>query len=155
MHEAFRTHVDSLPVALEALLAMPPMKCGSLPKHMPERGIYLFSEGSRSLYVGRSNRMRARVRNHGNPCATHRQAAFAFKLAREATGKARATYKPAGSRADLMLDAAFVAAFTNAKDRIGAMEVRFVGESDAVRQCLLEVYVAVALGTPYNDFDNH
>ncbi|MBL9030131.1 MAG: hypothetical protein JNM80_00310 [Phycisphaerae bacterium] len=155
MHEVFRAHMDSLPAALTQLIAMPPVKCGSLPKHMPKRGIYLFSEGDLRLYVGRSNRMRQRVRNHGNPAATHRQAAFAFKLAREATGKAKATYKPDGSRANLMLDAVFVAAFTAAKSRIGAMDVRFVEETDPVRQCLLEVYVAVALGTPYNDFDNH
>jgi len=147
--------MESLPAALASLLTMPPVTCGSLPKHMPKRGVYLFSEGAQHLYVGRSNRVRARVRNHGSPSATHRPAAFAFKLAREATGKPKATYKTDGSRANLMLDAAFVAAFTNAKQRIGAMDVRFVEEIDPVRQCLLEVYAAVALGTPYNDFDNH
>jgi hypothetical protein len=35
------------------------------------------------------------------------------------------------------------------------MDLRFVEESDPVRQTLLEVYVAVVLATPYNDFDNH
>lgn len=122
---------------------------------MPVRGVYLFSEGDVRLYVGRSNRMHERVRNHGRPSATHRQAAFAFKLAREATGKAKATYKPDGSRAHLMSDPVFAAAFTASKKRIAAMDVRFVEEADPVRQCLLEVYVALALGTPYNDFDNH
>ncbi|MCC6427319.1 MAG: hypothetical protein IT435_10925 [Phycisphaerales bacterium] len=117
--------------------------------------MYLLSEAEKSLYVGRSNRMPDRVRNHGRAAATHRQAAFAFKLAREATGNAKATYKSKGSRTDLMLDPAFVAAFATAKARIAGMQVRFVEEVNPVRQCLLEVYVALALGTPYNDFDNH
>ncbi len=122
---------------------------------MATRGVYLFSEQDASLYVGRSNRMRQRIRNHGSPSATHRQAAFAFKLSREATGKAKATYKPEGSRAQLMLDPTFVAAFTAAKARIATMQIRYVEEPDPVRQCLLEIYVGVSLATPYNDFDNH
>ena len=35
------------------------------------------------------------------------------------------------------------------------MDIRFVEETDAVRQALLEIYVALALGTTFNDFDNH
>jgi hypothetical protein len=155
MHESFRAHVESLPAALQRLLDMPPVKCGSLPKPMPKCGVYVFSEGDDCLYVGRSNRMHQRVRNHGRQSATHRQAAFAFKLAREKTGKPKATYKPEGSRAHLMSDPAFADAFTDAKQRIGKMDVRFVEEADPVRQCLLEIYAAQALGTRYNDFDNH
>ena len=54
-----------------------------------------------------------------------------------------------------MRDPEFVRAFESAKARIRAMDVRFVEEIHPVRQCLLEVYVAVALGTHYNDFDTH
>ena len=35
------------------------------------------------------------------------------------------------------------------------MKIRFVEETDPVRQALLEIYVATVLETPYNDFDNH
>ena len=35
------------------------------------------------------------------------------------------------------------------------MDVRFVGESDPVKQALLEIYVAVVSGAKYNDFDTH
>jgi hypothetical protein len=35
------------------------------------------------------------------------------------------------------------------------MEVRFVEEADPLRQALLEVYAAVALQTPHNDFGDH
>ena len=55
----------------------------------------------------------------------------------------------------LAFDTAFLAAFDAAKARIRAMELRYVEETDPVRQMLLEVYVAVVLKTPHNDFDNH
>ena len=88
------------------------------------------------------------------PKKTEREAAFAFKLAREATGFTKATYKKvAGSRIELAMDPEFIAAFTAAKARIKAMEYRWVEETDPTCQCLLEIYAAVTLGTPYNDFD--
>ena len=114
------------------------------------------SEGDRHLYVGRSNDIRKRLSRHCRPGATHRMAAFAFRLAREATGNLKATYKSrAGSRAALIADESFLAAFNNAKARISRMSVRFVEETDPIRQALLEIYVSVVLQTPYNDFDNH
>ncbi len=35
------------------------------------------------------------------------------------------------------------------------MDVRYVKESDPLRQALLEMYVAIALQTPHNSFENH
>jgi len=68
----------------------------------------------------------------------------------------KATYKKGeGSRAGLMQNIAFVRSFRKAEERISRMQLRFVEESDPVRQGLLEVYVAVVLETPYNDFDTH
>ena len=82
-------------------------------------------------------------------------AAFAFRLAREATGKVEATYRKVGSRGALMQDPIFASAFDAAKARIREMDVRLVEELDPVRQTILEVYVALALQTPYNDFNTH
>jgi hypothetical protein len=77
-------------------------------------------------------------------------AAFAFRLAREATGNQRPTYtRGAGSRNGLILLPEFKLAFSAAKDRIRGMKVQFVEENDPIRQSLLEIYVAVALTTPY------
>jgi len=42
-----------------------------------------------------------------------------------------------------------------AKERIRKMDLRFVEESDQTTQVLLEVYCAVALKAPYNDFNTH
>ncbi len=82
-------------------------------------------------------------------------ATFAFRLAREATGRLKASYKPQGSRAALLEEGEFREAFDAAKARVRAMDIRFVAEEDSLRQTILEVYVAAALGTPYNDFDTH
>jgi hypothetical protein len=35
------------------------------------------------------------------------------------------------------------------------MELRYVEEKDQLRQALLEIYVAVVLQTPHNDFETH
>jgi len=156
MDSKFVAHVEALEPQLNRLLEMPPVKPERLPSKMPLKGVYMLSEGKFHLYVGRSNRIRGRIGNHSRPTATDRQAAFAFRLAREITGNVPATYKKGpGSRAALMKDPAFVDAFTSAKGRIRKMDLRFVEEVDPVRQALLEIYVAVVLETPHNDFDNH
>ena len=134
---------------------MTPVTVLTLPRAMPARAVYLFSEGDNHLYIGRTNRLRQRLLEHGRPSSGHNSAPFAFLLAREATGKTTATYQTTGSRAELQADPVFAAAFTAARRRVRAMDIRFVEESDRTRQALLEMYVAVALKTPYNDFDTH
>jgi hypothetical protein len=54
-----------------------------------------------------------------------------------------------------MLDPTFAAAFSAAKERIRAMQYRYVEEVDQNRQALLEIYCAIVLETPYNDFNTH
>jgi hypothetical protein len=156
MDQKFAALVETLAPKLERLLAMQPLAYGALPRDMPKSGVYLFTEAGRHLYVGRSNALRGRHGRHCKPGATHRQAAFAFQLAREATGKTTASYRAGeGSRAGLMLDPSFAAEFTAAKERIRGMEYRYVEEANQNRQALLEIYCAVVLNTPYNDFGTH
>ena len=127
---------------------------GTLPRDMPKSGVYLFTEKGRHLYVGRSNGLRGRYGRHCRPGATHRQAAFAFQLARETTGRTTVSYRAdENSRAGLMLNPAFAAAFTAAKERIRGMEYRCVEEIDQIPQALLEIYGAGVwyLKTAYNE----
>lgn len=49
----------------------------------------------------------------------------------------------------------FLTAFDAAKARIRSMDYRFVEEADQNRQALLEIYCAIVLETPYNDFGTH
>jgi len=155
MHEHFRQHVESLHPSFESLLRSEPFSFGSLPKDLPKAGIYLFTEADKHLYVGRTNSIRKRLQQHCRPGSTHNSAPFAFRLAREARGVLKATYKTEGSRAHLVQDPEFATAFTAAKARLCAMRIRVVEESNPLRQALLEMYVAVSLEAPYNDFDNH
>ena len=155
MNARFAKVVESLDPSFSRLLAMEPVTPVSLPKEMPKEGVYLFSEGRGHLYVGRSRDMRGRIARHSRPSATHRMAAFAFRLAREATGHLAASYMTKGSRSELMEDSIFRDAFDQAKARIRKMDVRFVEEAEPVRQAILEIYAAVSLRTPYNDFRTH
>jgi hypothetical protein len=155
MHSDFRVLVDTLDPKFRALMAMEPVSFTQLPRSIPRRGIYLFSEGERHLYVGRTNGIRKRLQNHCRLGGTHFSATFAFRVARVETGRTTASYSPSGSRSELCQDPVFGPAFVQAKRRVAAMDIRFVEETDPVRQALLEIYVATALRTPYNDFDNH
>src|SRR4051812_42442006 len=111
MDAEFLAHVAALRPKLDALLAMPPVKPSQLPKIMPKAGVYLLSLDGENLYVGRSNNIRARIGRHCRPGATHRMAAFAFRLARHATGRLEATYRTGeGSRSALVLDPTFATA---------------------------------------------
>jgi len=156
MDQRFIPYVEGLLSKAESLVSMLPVTATALPKVMCKKGVYLLSEGEKHLYVGRSNEIKKRIGRHCRPAATHRMAAFAFRLARKATGNLKATYKKgAGSRAALIEDEGFLRAFNEAKARIRQMSVRFVEEPDPIKQALLEIYVSVVLQTPYNDFDNH
>lgn len=155
MYPKFATVVQSLHPSFERLIAMEPLK-GTPPnrKTTPKSGIYLFSEGERHLYVGRSNRIAYRYALHCSLSARQNQASFAWKLMAEAVNHT-ATYRKGEGRADKILLPEYADAFTAAKARIRAMDFRFVEETDQMRQALLEAYVCIALATPYNDFNTH
>jgi len=155
MDPKFAKLIDTLEEKRVALLGMDAVHYGALPRAMPVRGVYLFSDGAKHLYVGRTNRMRQRLGGHCRPSASHFSASFAFRLAREATGNLKATYKTAGSRASLLQDPVFLTAFSTSKRGVASYDLRFVGEDEPTRQALLEIYIATVLETPYNDFDNH
>jgi hypothetical protein len=155
MNPNFQQLVESLEPRYRALLASSPFKYSSLPRPLPKRGIYLFSDGGQHLYVGRTNHLRQRLAGHCRPSSTHFSATFAFRIAREQSGRLKASYTRVGSRPELLLDPEFAAAFITAKVRLGTLDIRFIEETDPVRQALLEIYVATVLRTPYNDFENH
>jgi hypothetical protein len=67
----------------------------------------------------------------------------------------RATYNTAGSRINLSAEPEFARAFSEAKAFLRTLDIRFVEETDQTRQALLEIYAAVCLRTPYNEFRTH
>jgi predicted GIY-YIG superfamily endonuclease len=155
MDDGFRQYLETLHAAFERLVAMEPHSVTTLPRLVPLECVYLFSEDGRPLYVGRTRKLRQRLRNHCGNASEHNQAVFAFKLAREVTGRIKAGYSKQDSRKTLAADPEFAAAFSNAKVRIRSMELRFIEEKHPLRQALLEIYASFVLKTPYNDFDTH
>ncbi len=148
MNDRFLQHIESLHPSFDALLACIPFTFSELPKQLPDAGIYLFTEGDRHLYVGRTNRLRKRLQQHCRPGSPHSSSPFAFRLAREARNIQKASHTPKGSRKQLMEDLAFSAAFGSSKMRISNMHIRVIEESNPFRQALLEIYTAVSLEAP-------
>lgn len=152
MHPDFAALVEALHPSFERLIACSPHTGPvPLPRDVPACAVYLFSEGDDHLYVGRTDRLRARHREHWSGGSN--DAAFAFKLARHDTGNLKA--KGGLTRKELELDQPFAASFKASKERVAAMQFRWVEEADPNRQCLLEIYATVALGARFNDFINH
>lgn len=130
---------------------------------LPERDIYVFYENGKPIYVGRTNRMKQRIREHGSPNAT-KAATFAYLVAKKelkdkCTVPAAQPGKPSSriTNTDVEKRPCIIRA---ARKRVGEMKFRVVEVSDPIEQTLFEVYAAVQLGTTleqggYNDFENH
>lgn len=156
MHPRFLAVAGTLEEKLAELLDCAPRRFGKLPTTMATAGVYLFTDAGHHMYVGRSNRLRARYFLHCRNGSQQNQASFAYRLAREKLGIEKPSYVPGpGSRAGLAATAEFIKAFADAKARIRQMEYRHVEETDQTRQALLEAYCAIVLETPYNDFGTH
>lgn len=127
-------------------------------RDFPQRGIYAFYENGRPIYVGRTNRMKQRILDHGRPSSAHNSASFAFLLAIE-QAREQGIDCAARSRNELEQDPKFAPLFSAAKERVSRMGIRVVAIDDAVEQTLFEVYAALQLGTMrpggYNNFENH
>jgi len=163
MDKVFESFVKKVEELYEKLIKMAPVSVSKLPvpKDVPEWGVYLFSsKRDKPLYVGRTNRqrtnrLRQRLQEHCRLISTHNQAPFAFRLARERTGKKAASYTKKDSRSELEKNEEFSLAFSEAKDCIREMNVRYVKAKNPKQQALLEMYVAIRLKTKHNDLENH
>lgn len=145
--------VKQLPNKLECLVDSNPRPWNNLGT-LPQKGIYVFYENGSPLYVGRTNRMRDRLKEHGRQSSGHNKAPFAFNIAKNEANKLGLNVN--GSRKDLGNKPEFIFLFQSAKQRVSEMSVRVIPIDDQIIQTLFEVYAAIALGTLYyNSFDNH
>lgn len=108
MNEIFADHTDRMPALFAALMSADPTAVSST-GHPAEPGIYLLiDEAGVVQHVGRTRKLRQRLRAHTT--ANHNAASFAFKRARRELGIA-ASYTKANSRAALQADEIFGACF--------------------------------------------
>ena len=143
----FASAIDGIKPAFQRLLEMDPFRLDEVPSPVPagQPGVYLLSESARPLYVGRTRDVRGRLSDHRSSSVT--RATLAVKMARIAANRP-ATYTSGNSATDLYShDPTFRTQFEEATTRICAMQVRYVIETDDVRQALLEIYAAVDLDT--------
>ena len=132
---------------------------GQLPQ-VPDRGIYVFYNGDNPIYVGRTNRMRQRLQEHGRPGSTHNSATLAFAVAYLIAANQGMDSIDAFSREELQRDPEFKKWFDATKEVVSKMGVRVVEINDPIEQAVFEVYAALELGTTreqggFNDFRNH
>jgi hypothetical protein len=125
MTPEFRQAVEALHTKFEHLIAAVPYAEGA---SLPKEGVYLFSENGAPFYVGRSNNIPNRRRQHTLRSSQTNQAALAMLIARKTTNRAVDYHK--GARVRLLGDRMFMDAFEEAKERVRKMEFRAVAESD-------------------------
>ena len=152
MNADFRRYSDQLPILMEQLKNSNLIPTNNL-QTVPAKGIYVFYENEKPVYVGRSNNIKARIQYHRRPSSGHGSATFAFILAREDADKLGINTKI--ERKILEEESRFSDLYTKAKERVSKMHVKAVEIDDPILQTLFEVYAAVDLQTKYNAFDNH
>ena len=153
MTEQFNQAIEKMQPLLEDLQTSALLTRVSL-QSVPQRGIYAFYENETPLYVGRSNRIRRRIQEHGRPSSGHNSATFAYRLALEAA-KGQRFDLTGMQRSQLETNPRFKGLYDAAKSRVAAMGIRVIQIDDPVEQTIFEVYAALTLATPYNEFENH
>jgi len=146
----FKEYIDQLPSFMEKL-RQKELKSRNDLGDIPQKGIYVFYENGNPIYVGRTNRIKKRILEHGRLSSRHNSATFAFKLALKAAERKRIDVSK--NRDELQDDPIFRDLFIKAKERISRMSVQVIEIDDPILQTLFEVYTHIALKTPYNDFE--
>jgi len=145
--------IKRMPILLKQLTSQP-LRPWNDRGILPQKGVYVFYEGEKPMYVGRTNSMSRRLQRHGNPSSGHNSATFAFNIAKRQAIKRRMNVRMSRSR--LEVAPAFTELYLKAKKRVARMPVRVIEINDAIVQTLFEVYAAMSLDTrEYNDFDTH
>lgn len=148
MSEDFDALLSEAKELHNALMRMEPVTRDSLPK-CNFGGVYLLSEDSNHLYVGRAKNIRKRILQHTRPSV--KDAPLAFRLARDLTGR-KASYRTKDGRKELLENSEFAGAYRAQKERVARMSIRYVKAEKEYVQALLEIYTANATGARCNEF---
>lgn len=153
----FHKSISVMHDRLEKLLSTKPFTMIDKPRGLDKvKAVYLFSDQDCPFYVGRTQNLGRRLSQHCSKGSTHNQSSVAFKLACRDLGIERQKYKKGSAPVDILRDhVGLKPAFQTWKGRMSKMSIRWVEEEDPVTQVLLEIYCAVALNTPHNDFATH
>ena len=153
MSGRFNRLVAKMPELLKVLESKPFLTRDNL-GGIPQKGVYVFYKNDRPIYVGRSNRLKSRILQHGRPSSMHNSASFAFKLAKKTMSNDKDIPKDI-TRKELENAPGFAEMFYIARANVAQMKIRAIRIDDQVTQALFEIYAALTLKTPYNDFSTH
>ena len=152
MKPDFVSLVAQMEPLLSELLASHACEVSDYGRMPAQPGVYLLSEGTNNLYIGRARSLRNRMKQHTS--RSHYSASFALKLAREKT-KRLSNYRPENAAKTLMKDDQFRNAFLEMVDRVKHMRARHIVQPDDHLQYLFEMYASLTLDVPYCDFATH
>ena len=150
MNPDFQKIINQMEPLLEELMTSSPHTIEDGLRNLPRKGVYAFYENGKAIYVGRSNRIRDRIREHGAESSRHESATFAYKLMLEEVGE-QGGHSSKSSRQDLQQK--YENEYKGQRKRIREMKVRGVAIEDQKVQAVFEIYAILALGTTkYNPF---
>ena len=134
------------------------------------KGVYVFYENNYPMYVGRSDRLKVRIREQMNLNSPPSKSACAVEIAkkfavvclkrmypecRNISEKALRNRLQRALREEFEFRELFNRYFADAKERVEVMGVRVVKITDPNEQSIFEICAHLALETPYNNFRNH
>ena len=154
MNPEFQHVIDQMEPLLKKLQDSPAYTFDQL-KGIPDQGVYVFYENGDAIYVGRSNRIPDRLKEHGAKSSTGASATFALKLLRKKL-KDPGGHRPKYPRKVIDTDSGLKEKFAVERDRVREMKVRVVEIKCQKVQYLFEAYAIISLGTTdYNTFDTY
>lgn len=119
---------------------------------LQKEGIYVFYEGLKPIYVGRSRNIPERIKSHSRSSSDHNSASFAFLLAKN---KARnAGINISATRGSLAKNSSFAKIYSEQKNRVANMRIKAVEIKDPETQAIFEIYASKKFKTD-NDFNTH
>ena len=143
MNAEFQKIINQMEPLLRKLRCSDPRTVENL-KGVPQRGVYVFYEGDKPFYTGRSRRIRQHIYEHGGTSSRHESATFAFKLFREAIGEPEG-HSPKYTRRELQDE--YPEEYAKQRQRVQNMQIRAVEINDPIVQTVFETYAIIALGT--------
>nr|WP_294789191.1 GIY-YIG nuclease family protein [uncultured Flavobacterium sp.] len=122
-----------------------------LPKY---RGVYVFYDKGKPIYVGRANNIRNRIQWHTRASSGSESASFAFNLAKKDYSSKIEIKK---TRKELMQIEEFIEIFKSHKLNLSTVEFKCIEIKNDILQTMFEPYLAFKLRTyPINNtFENH
>ena len=124
-----------------------------------KKGIYVFYENEEPIYVGRSNRIKSRLKEHSKDNSTHFSASFAFLLSKHIAKEKNIALVNKDSRKltreELVLHDLFKDIFAEQKQRVAKMKFKAIEIENSNFQAIFEIYASMQLNALHNNFDNH